>query len=640
MSAIQDIENTRYMYITDPYLVEWVYLQCWKEKAIMVDVETTRRRDLPLDLEFNPLIFKPGLDPYLSEIRLLQIGLSDCVYVIDCWACPNVIIFADLMRSEQVLKIGHNFKFDMKMMMCQWGFRFRRIYDTMLAAQLLSNGISAHARAGYKLSVVAERYLKVDLDKSAQTSDWGAEFLSEEQIKYAALDVAILRPLALRQLFFMRNVNSGLNLLRASKIEFDCCIAVAKLELDGIYVDPDIWNESDLEIRARYLDVADQLRIALGVEGINLDSPAQIKRALNSLGVTVTGTNSKTDLAPIKDKYPIVSLLLEYRGLAKLLSSYGNGIPGKKRKKNQVYFMERIHPITGRVHPEFGQLGTETGRFNSFKPNIQQVPNMDKGKFRSACTGQTFNGVKNEYIVADWSQFEMRILAWFSRDSNLVKAFSIGDDIHTATAALMFDVPIESITYRDENGHKVEGPNYWMRGASKSINFGLVYGRGITSLAAQIGVTTRRAKELMVQYFKTFREAKIWLDKAAAFGVRNGFQTTLSGRIRYFEFDPTDHKKVASTERESKNTPIQGSNADMLKIAMFRLVCALEDLGWDRDVKLVNIIHDEMNLEAPPHLAEDVCALTKQIMEDVGNELLYPVPAIAEAAYGLDWTIK
>ncbi len=613
-------------------------MECWKESAIMVDVETTRRRDLPADLEFNPNIFKPGLDPYLSEIRLLQIGLSDCVYVIDCWACPNVVVFADLMCSEEVLKIGHNFKFDMKQMMRQWGFKFRRIYDTMLASQLLSNGIVAHKE--HHLGAVVERYMKVSIDKSAQTSDWGAEELSEAQLRYAAMDVAILRPLASLQLKLMRDRRLGLNQINAAKIEFDCCIATAKLELDGIYVDPDIWNEADLDIRALYLDTATRLKEALGVSNINLESPKQVLKALRDLGVPVEGTNSKVNLAPIKDRYPVVTLLLEYRGMAKLLSSYGNGIPGKKKKKNQVYFLERIHPITGRIHPGFGQLLTETGRFNSSKPNIQQVPNTDKGKFRFACTGQTVDGVKNQYIVADWSQFEMRILAWFSRDANLLKAFSFGDDIHTATASIMFDVPIESITYRDENGHKVEGPNYWMRSAAKSINFGLVYGRGITSLAAQLGVTKERAKELMLQYFRTFSGAKLWLDRAASSGVRCGLQTTISGRVRYFEFDRTDRKKIASTERESKNTPIQGSNADMLKIAMFRLVCALEDLGWDKDVKLVNVIHDEINLEAPPHLAEEVCDLTKRIMEEVGNELLDPVPVLADAGYGLDWTIK
>ncbi len=638
MRTVIDIENINYMYVTDPYLVEWIYMECWKESAIMVDVETTKNRDLPPDLEFNSSIFKPGLDPYLSEIRLLQIGLSDCVYVIDCWACPNVVIFADLMRSEEVLKIGHNFKFDMKQMRRQWGFKFRRIYDTMLASQLLSNGIKAHKE--HKLGTVVERYLKLFIDKSEQTSDWGAEILSEEQIRYAAMDVAILRPLTLRQLKLMRDSRTDLDLLEVSKIEFDCCIATAKLELDGIYVDPDIWNEADLEIRALFLDTKNRVIDSLGVKDINLESPKQVLSALRNLGIPLTGTNSKVDLAPVQHKYPAVALLLEYRGMSKLLSSYGNGIPGKKKRKDQVYFLERIHPITGRIHPDFGQLGTNTGRFNSRKPNIQQVPNIDKGKFRYACTGQTINGVKNQYIVADWSQFEMRILAWFSRDKNLLKAFSFGDDIHTATAALMFDVPVESIVCRDENGKKLEGPNYWMRSAAKSINFGLVYGRGITSLAAQLGVSPARAKELMLQYFKTFSGAKLWLDRAAASGVRCGFQTTISGRVRYFEFDHTDRKKRASIERESKNTPIQGSNADMLKIAMFRLVCALEDLGWDKEVKLVNVIHDEINLEAPPHLAEDVCDLTKQIMEEVGNELLDPVPTLADAGYGLDWTIK
>lgn len=646
--SLKEFEDCNYMYVTDPYLVEWLYIECWKHPFITVDVETTERREFR-DLNYNRNIFKPGLDPYMSEIRLLQIGLPDCVYVIDCWACPNVVIFGDIMASHEVLKIGFNFKFDMKMMMRQWGFRFRRIYDCMLVDRLLFNGMHEYKKH-YKLSDVTQRFLGVTLDKSQQTSDWGAEVLSEEQIRYAAIDVAILIPLAEAQKKRLRNMSPNAkiryDLVRTAKIEFDACIAVAKIELNGLYVDPDIWNAADLDIRARYFDVADQLRLATGVKDINLDSPAQILKVLRdqgvevSPGVLINGTNSKADLAPLENKYPIVRLLLEYRGLAKLLSSYGNGIPGKKKKKDQVYFLERVHPITGRIHSEFDPFGTATGRYNSSKPNVQQIPNMEKGTFRTACTGQTINGVKNLYIIADWSQFEMRILAYFSQDEALIKAFGMGGDLHAATAALMFDVPVETIVYKDPNtGKKVEGPNYWMRSAAKSINFGLVYGRGVGSLAAQLGVTKDRAKELMAQYFRTFSGAKKWLDHAARFGIMNGYQTTVTGRIRLFEFDPRNPKERASIERESKNTPVQGSNADMLKIALYKLHCILEE-EFNDQIKIVNIIHDEINLEAPPELAEIASNLTKQIMEDVGNETLYPIPVVSEAEYGSDWSVK
>lgn len=637
--AIVDLSEMRYVYVTDPYLAEWVFTESLKQEAVAVDVETTMRRDLPPDLDFDPSVFPPGLDPYLSEIRLLQIGFENCVYVIDCWHCGNVIMFGELMRSENVLKIGHNLKFDMKMMMREWGFRFRRIYDTMLASQLLTNG-KLSSRREHSLEAATRRYLDIAIDKSEQKSNWGAEVLSEEQIHYAAMDVAILFPLAREQSRNMKDKKAGLNLNRAAKIEFDCCIATAKLELDGIYVDPDIWNEADLSIRAVYMDIASRLKEALGSADINLDSPKQILKALNELGIDLDGTDSKKDLGPLKDKYPVITLLLEYRGLAKALSSYGNGIPGKKRKKGQVYFLERVHPITGRIHSDFGQLYTATGRFNSSKPNVQQIPNTNKGTFRYACTGQVVNGEKNFYIVADWSQFEMRILAYFSKDQNLMDAFSLGDDIHSSTASLMFNVPVESIVYKDEEGKKIEGPNYWMRNAAKSINFGLVYGRGIKSLAAQIGVTEKKAAELMEQYFKTFSGAGTWLERAAYHGLRTSQQNTISGRVRYFKFDPLSRIQRSSVERESKNTPIQGSNADMLKVAMYRLVVALEELGWDKEVKLVNVIHDEINLEAPPYLAEKVCDLTKNIMEEVGSTYLYPVPVSADAGYGLDWTIK
>lgn len=624
------------VYVTDPSLIGFIYEECLNEIAIGVDVETTGLRALPPDFEFNDNIFKPGLDPYLSEIRLLQIATSNCVYVIDCWACPDVSLLGFIMSSPRILKVGHNFKFDMKMMMRQWGFVFERIYDTMLAAQLLTNGISSFGN--YRLDNVVSQFLRIQLSKEEQKSNWGAEVLTPSQITYAGLDVAVLLPLCSAQLARMVDTVNKIDYLQIAKIEFDCAIAVAQLELDGLYVDPVVWKNADLDIRARYFDVSKALKEALGKPDINLDSPKQIKKALAEMGIIVESTNSKY-LASFADKYPVIGILLECRGLAKLLSSYGNGIPGKKRKKTQVLFLERVHPITGRIHSEFGQLRTGTGRFNSQRPNVQQIPNLEKGAFRTACSGQVVDGVKNLYIVADWSQFEMRILAALSGDPKLIGAFQMGDDIHTATAAIMFDVPIETIVAgKDAYGEKIKGSNYWMRNAAKSINFGLVYGRGIRSLAAQLGVTVERAKELNKQYFETFSVAAEWLTKTALEGVRIRRSGTLLGRVRYFEFDILRHAEVATVERESKNTPIQGLNADILKLALYRVYKAIRK--YNGRVKIVNIIHDELNLEAPPELAEEVCSLVKTIMEQTGEEILKCVPVVAEAAYGSDWTIK
>jgi ribonuclease D len=181
----------RFWYITDPTLLVPIALECYRSPAIAVDVETTRRRDLPEDLVFNENIFPPGLDPFMSEIRLLQIATLENIYVIDLWYCPDVEVFRDIFMHPGILKIGHNLKFDIKMLMRQFGFDFRHIFDTMLASQLLTNGLPEFFMR-HNLHEVARRELGIDLDKAMQVSDWGRQELTEEQIMYAAKDVDVL----------------------------------------------------------------------------------------------------------------------------------------------------------------------------------------------------------------------------------------------------------------------------------------------------------------------------------------------------------------------------------------------------------------------------------------------------------------
>ncbi len=636
-----------YMYVTDPYLLNLVLDKIRNVQAIGVDVETCRRRDLPPSLVFDESVFKPGLDPYISEIRLLQIATPKNIFVIDLFHVGNraIQILRPIFEGFDVLKILHNSKFDLKMMMHQFGWHLQRVFCTMLGSQILSNGISEHKRS-HNLANVVQRYLKIEINKDEQTSDWGQWELTSNQIKYAAVDVDVLHDLCMAELkmfYYIEQTKSSpgrpVNLKRIATIESNCSLAVAKMELDGVYIDRNIWDSVSADLEVKQLELTDKLKEALGDPNINLDSPAQIKRALHNLGIDVPNTNEKETLAPLAKKHAVIALLLDYRGATKLLTSYGNGAPGKKRRKGHVFFAERIHPITGRIHPEFDQCMTETGRFNCSKPNIQQVPNIELAGFRYAFTGQTIEGIKNQFIVADYSNFELRILAELSGDKNLLKAFLMGLDIHTAVASLMFGVPAETIMYKDPvTGEKLKGPNYWMRSASKSISFGIVYGRGDGSLATQIGVTREEAKRLMKKFFSTYPDVQVYLERSSFFGSKNGYITTPAGRIRYFQFDYYDRRQRGSVERESKNTPIQGTNADIIKIAMYRLYNRLQ--GFGDNAKMVNVVHDELGAEARPNIAEEVCAIIKHEMEEAAKEVLTQVPVIAEAAYGTDWTIK
>ena len=423
-------------------------------RAVEVDTETT------------------GLDPLNDRVRLIQFGLEDEVFVIDTWATgPDVIrdCFAAFFSSTSVLKIGMNFTFDMQFLSSNFGFKFRRIYDIMLASQVISNGIKSHTFK-HSLAAIAKRYLNVTIDKAQQRSDWSAEVLTDEQLEYAGSDVSIMRRIMQVQIRMLQKYD----LIDTVRLENNTSIAVARMTLDGVYVQPDMWQEKVMELTVEYMEATRKLKEAFGDPNINLNSHQQIKTGLAKLGINLDSTGVKV-LSPLAKKVPIIALLLNYRGISKLLSSYGYGIPGAKRKEGQVFFLERVHPITGRIHPNWIQLGPATGRFACSGPNVQQVVSMGKATFRECFIGEVHprTGTRNKIIICDYSQVEMRILAELSGDEYMIRAILAGGDLHTSTAALMFGVDAETILYKDPiTKEKVEGPNYWMRSAAKSINFG------------------------------------------------------------------------------------------------------------------------------------------------------------------------
>jgi len=545
-------------------------------RAVEVDTETT------------------GLDPLNDRVRLIQFGLEDEVFVIDTWATgPDVIrdCFAAFFSSTSVLKIYMNADFDLRFLSSNFGFRHRRIYDIYLASKVLSNGISAHTYH-HSLAAIAKRYLNVELDKTEQRSDWSADVLTDSQLEYAGNDVSIMRRIMQVQIRLLQKYG----LVDTVRLENNAIVAVARMELDGVYVQPEMWSEMITELTVEYLEATRKLKLAFGLPNINLNSTQQVKKALAAGGIVVESTNSKI-LQPLARQHPVVALLLNYRGISKLLSTYGYGVPGAKRKKNQVFFLERINPRTGRIHPNFILVGPETGRMACEKPNVQNVVQIGKAAFRQCFIGQInpATGKRNKIIVCDFSAVELRILAHLSGDANMRQAIIAGGDLHVACACLMFGVTPESIIAgRDPiTGEKIHGPNYWMRSASKSISFGLIYGRGAKSLAEQLGVSIQEAKGYMQKYFSIYSSIATYLQDCADTAVRTRQCRTFIGRIRHFEFEWTDSAARSSVEREGKNTPVQGGNSEILKYALYLVHTALDDLGYtDMGVKMVNAVHD------------------------------------------------
>src|SRR5215204_6207673 len=316
------------------------------------------------------------LDPYRGDIRLVQFSSGKQTYVIDLKSFgsngslrsnPDLEPLRNLLADPSAIKIAHNAKFDAKWVRHHLGAELNGIFDTFLASQLIAAGDSERR---HSLADVAQFFTGTELDKTEQVSDWSAE-LSQSQIEYAARDAAIMIPL--REQMEERLKNDDLR--RVAELEFECVVPIAEMELNGFYLDEECWREQLGRVKVAQEKAADELQDMLsagvaqatlfGRAEINLDSQQQVTDALLNLGVPVPNTTRAWQLQPLAEKYPVVAKLLEYRGVAKSLSSFGENI------------LEFIEPKTGRIHADFRQIGAPTGRFSSSKPNIQQIPHEE-----------------------------------------------------------------------------------------------------------------------------------------------------------------------------------------------------------------------------------------------------------------------
>ena len=321
----------------------------------------------------------------------------------------------------------------------------------------------------------------------------------------------------------------------------------------------------------------------------------------NKMGLNLPSTND--GILELSDN-PIVKMLREYRGYEKLVSAFGDNL------------ISKINSKTGRIHPEFNQLGAATGRFSCNNPNFQQIPRQsENAPFRSCFNPRP--GYK--LVTADYSTFEMRIMADLSGDKNLIDAFKRGVDVHSHTASLMFGL---ELTDNFKNDHPDE------RFAAKSINFGLMYGRGPSSLAKQIGVSPEVGKDYMNKYFRSYPGVKGYLEKVAKEAVKQGWSTTPAGRKRwYIKPDPSDPdytRKIGHIERQAKNHPIQGTNADAIKYALVFLSDKIKEKNVDASIILT--VHDEIVCEVREDQAEDWAKTQSEEMVRAGELFIKKVP--------------
>ncbi|HEY6188372.1 MAG TPA: DNA polymerase, partial [Pyrinomonadaceae bacterium] len=529
------------------------------------------------------------LDPYKGRLRLIQLSAPDGVRVIDLYRFSDddpkqgavLEPLRQLLSAARPVKIAHNAKFDAKWTRHTLGVEIGGLFDTLLASQLVSAG-DQEERHG--LEAVAARYLDERVDKAERLSDWSGE-LSEAQLEYAARDAFILLPLRERLIERLK----AEALLRCAQLEFECVLPVAGIELAGIYLDQHRWREQLVAVERRRATLANELQDMLAEESaqgslfggptrmdINLDSHVQLTKALKRLGIPVPDSTRNWKLQPLAAEYPAIAKLLEYRTVQKALTSYGENI------------LEEINTVTGRIHANFHQIGAPTGRFACTNPNVQQVPHaIEYRRCFRAPEGR-------KLVISDFSQIELRILADFTGDQGFVDAFNSGADLHRVTAAQVFNVPLEQV-------------NKEQRDFAKRLNFGVVYGIGAQRFAMMTGLSLTDSEDLLRRYFSTYRQLDAWLRDAANRALRERMARTASGRLARFRFDPEDRQAASLAQRNGKNTPVQGSSADILKRAL-RL---LHDKLRGTTACIVNIVHDEIVVEADAAQAQEIAKMVE-----------------------------
>ncbi len=571
------------------------------QSAIGLDTETTE------------------LDPYTGRLRLIQLAAPDGVSIIDLDAFANggngelahneaLLPLKRLLEAPRPIKIAHNAKFDAKFLKHNLGADLVGVFDSLLASQLISAG-DIEERHG--LETVATRYLNESVDKSERLSNWNFE-LSEAQLEYAARDAAILLPLREKLIERLR----AEALVKCAQLEFECVMPVADIELAGFYMHKDRWLEQLAIVEKRRAKLAEELQEILAEESsqgslfggpqradINLDSHQQLTQALERLGIPVPDSTRNWKLQPLAAQYPVIATLLEYRTVQKALTSYGQNM------------IELINPATGRLHADFRQIGAPTGRFSCTNPNIQQVPHATE--YRRCFSGYPTG---RKLVIADYSQIELRILAEFSGDRGFIEAFNSGADLHRVTAAQVFNVPLDQVS-RDQ------------RDFAKRLNFGVVYGIGAQRFSIMTGLSVPEAENVLRKYFATYRGLDTYLREAANRAVNERQARTASGRLVRFRYDENDRQQISMTQRNGKNTPIQGTSADILKRAL-RL---LKDELRGTSARIVNIIHDEIVVEADADQAIEISQMVERAMCAAGEEYLRTVPVKVETEIAVEW---
>lgn len=519
--------------------------------------------------------------------------------------------FKSIYESEEIEKVGQNIKYDI-LVLSNYGVHMAgKMFDTMIAHYIL------YPELRHNMDYLAEVYLKYktihisELIGTGKKQKLMSELAPAEVYEYAAEDADVT--LRLKNVLSKELDAKGLTHL-FEDIEMPLVPVLARMEENGVKIDTKSLAETSKIFTNKMKAIESEIREVAG-EDMNISSPKQIgellfdKLQLDSKAKKTKKGQYVTDeatLLALKSKHPIIEKILNYRGYKKLLSTYIDALP------------QLVNKRTGHIHTSYNQAVTSTGRLSSSNPNLQNIPVRDENgkEVRKAFIpdeGETF-------FSADYSQIELRIMAHLSQDPNMLDDFNSGHDIHQATAAKVFKVPMEEVTSS-------------MRRKAKTANFGIIYGISAFGLAERMEVSRSEAKQLIDDYFATYPRVKEYMDKSIEKAREKGYTETLFGRrCQLPDINSRNAVVRGYAERNAINSPIQGTAADIIKIAMINIDRRMKDEGMKS--KMILQVHDELNFSVTHDEKERLQSLVTEEMQKAAK---LSVPLIAECGWGDNW---
>jgi len=519
-----------------------------------------------------------------------------------------------LLENPNILCIGQNLKFDV-MVMKNYGIQIAGPYfDTMLAHYLLEPEMR------HNMDFLAESYLDyrpVSITELIGKKGEGQKSMRDVPLDvicaYAAEDADItlklknyFKPLLLRE-----------NLMQLfQELEAPLLRVLAEMEYEGVRVDVDFLKAYSVQLQEEIRTLETEIYALAGLS-FNIASPKQVGELLfEKLKIPYKWRKTKTGqyatdeekLLELDGQHPIISAILKHRGLSKLKSTYVDALPGL------------VNPQTKRIHSSFNQALTATGRLSSANPNLQNIPirTEEGAKIREAFIPRDGDHV---LVAADYSQIELRLIAEISGDEGMLDAFLKGQDIHRATASRVFGVPYDAVD-REQ------------RYRAKTVNFSIIYGAGATNLSRQLGISRNESRDLIEAYFHQYPGLKAYMDKTVETARRKGFVTTLMGRRRILrDIHSNSSLEKSNAERMAINTPVQGSAADLIKLAMLSIHASLQNGGWQ--AKMIMQVHDELVFDVPRKELDDLVPLIREKMCQAMPGLRVPIEV--EVKSGENW---